>query len=55
MVVKDPGLFAHNFKYAGQVIYDSIKAVRGSVDGMVRPEVPAVLKPMPDKPVKPAS
>jgi hypothetical protein len=53
--VKDPGLFAHNFKYAGQVIYDSIKAVRGSVDGMVRPEVPAVLKPMPDKPVKPAS
>jgi hypothetical protein len=50
---KDPGLFAHNFYYGGQALYDSIKAVRGSVVGMVRPPVPAELAPMPPKPVSP--
>ncbi len=35
--VKDPGQFAHNGKYVLQVLYDSIKDLRGNVSKMTRP------------------
>jgi hypothetical protein len=37
--VKDPGVFAHNSKYILQILYDSIKDIGGSVQGLTRPEV----------------
>ena len=40
-VTKDPGAFAHNGKYILQVLYDSLKDIGGSVQGMTRPEVEA--------------
>jgi hypothetical protein len=52
---KDPGLFAHNFYYGAQTLFDSIKAVNGSTSGMTRPAVPNKPAPMPDKPVPPES
>ena len=38
-VQKDPGTFAHNAKYVGQVLYDSIEDIGGAdaVAGMTRP------------------
>ncbi|MEO1171942.1 MAG: Ig-like domain-containing protein, partial [Myxococcota bacterium] len=33
----DPGAWAHNFDYAFQVLYDSIEALGGAVDGTTRP------------------
>jgi hypothetical protein len=36
--MKDPGAYAHNPTYVMQVLYDSIKDLGGSVDGMTRPE-----------------
>jgi hypothetical protein len=41
---KDPGLFAHNSKYAAQFLYDSLEdlgkgGVKVDLTGMVRPEV----------------
>jgi hypothetical protein len=38
---KDPGAFAHNSVYVGQILYDSIKAVGGDTTGMTRPVAPA--------------
>jgi hypothetical protein len=35
--VKDPGVFAHNGKYALQLLYDSIQDLGGSVAGFTRP------------------
>jgi len=37
-VVKDPGTFAHNGKYAIQVLYDSMEDLGADMTGMVRPE-----------------
>ena len=37
--VKDPGVFAHNSKYILQILYDSIKDIGGSVQGLTRSEV----------------
>lgn len=34
---KDPGAFAHNFKYVAQALYDSIVDLGGDVTGMTRP------------------
>jgi hypothetical protein len=36
--IKDPGAFAHNFKYVVQALYDSIQDLGGSTTGMIRPE-----------------
>ncbi len=36
--MKDPGAYVHNPMYVMQVLYDSIKDIGGSVDGMTRPE-----------------
>ena len=40
--IKDPGAFAHNGKYIGQILYDSLADLASVVDvdmtGMVRPE-----------------
>ncbi len=36
-VVKDPGAFAHNGKYAIQVLYDSMEDLGADMTGMVRP------------------
>jgi hypothetical protein len=35
--VKEPGAWAHNPKYAFQVLYDSIQDLGGNVTGLVRP------------------
>jgi hypothetical protein len=45
-VQKDPGAFAHNPKYIGQILYDSLEdlsagGVEVDMTGMTRPEVPA--------------
>jgi hypothetical protein len=34
---KDPGAFAHNFSYVGELLYDSIVALGGDASGMTRP------------------
>jgi len=34
---KDPGAFAHNGKYIGQLLYDTLEAIGGDVTGMTRP------------------
>lgn len=36
---KDPGGFAHNSSYVMQILYDSIQAVNGDVNGLTRAEV----------------
>jgi hypothetical protein len=36
---KDPGAFAHNSRYVGQLLYDSIEAIGGDVSGLTRPVV----------------
>ncbi len=43
-VQKDPGMFAHNAKYAGQLLYDTLEdlgkgGIKVDLTGMVRPEV----------------
>jgi hypothetical protein len=38
---KDPGAFAHNSVYVGQILYDSLDAVGGDTAGMTRPVTPA--------------
>jgi hypothetical protein len=38
---KDPGAFAHNSVYVGQILYDSLKDVGGDTTGMTRPVAPA--------------
>jgi len=38
---KDPGAFAHNSVYVGQILYDSLKTVGGDTTGMTRPVTPA--------------
>lgn len=40
-VSKDPGAFAHNFTYANQLLYDSIKDLGGDVAKLKRAEVTA--------------
>jgi predicted CXXCH cytochrome family protein len=37
LVHKDPGAWAHNFEYAGQLLYDSIQDVGGDVTKVLRP------------------
>ena len=34
---KEPGAWAHNFKYTAQLLYDSIEDLGGSTTGLVRP------------------
>ncbi len=36
-VVKDPGAFAHNDKYAIQILYDSLEDLGADMTGIVRP------------------
>jgi hypothetical protein len=36
--MKDPGVFAHNGTYVLQILYDTLAAIGGDVDGMTRPE-----------------
>ncbi len=38
---KDPGAFAHNSVYVGQILYDSLDDVGGDTAGMTRPVAPA--------------
>ncbi len=44
-VQKDPGIYAHNPKYAGQILFDSLESLNGAgglkvdMTGLVRPEV----------------
>lgn len=33
----EPGAWAHNFGYVGQLLYDSIEDLGGSVAGLTRP------------------
>jgi predicted CXXCH cytochrome family protein len=37
LVRKDPGAWAHNFEYAGQLLHDSIQDLGGDVGKLVRP------------------
>jgi len=34
---KEPGAYAHNFEYMGQLLYDSLEDLGGDVSGMTRP------------------
>jgi predicted CXXCH cytochrome family protein len=34
---KDPGSWAHNFEYVGQLLYDSVENLGGSIAALVRP------------------
>ncbi len=43
-VQKDPGMYAHNAKYAGQILYDTLEdlaagGIEVDMEGLVRPEV----------------
>ena len=49
-VSKDPGAFAHNFTYANQLVYDSIKDLGGDVSKLKRAEVVAGAVPEQPKP-----
>ncbi len=35
---KDPGAFAHNFAYMGELLYDSIEDIGGDTTGLIRPQ-----------------
>lgn len=35
--VKDPGGYAHNFEYLGQLLFDAVEDLGGDVSGLVRP------------------
>ncbi len=50
-VSKDPGAFTHNFTYANQLLYDSIKDLGGDVSKLVRAEV--VAGAVPEQPIAP--
>lgn len=52
-VSKDPGAFAHNFTYANQLLYDSIKDLGGDVAKLKRADVVAGEIPEQPKPPEP--